>query len=137
MQTITPNLAVKNIQESISFYKELGFELIMAVPEDKSSFGADIDESKKYIWAMMKNGGVELMFQEVASFKEDIGDVFDKVGASASFYMKMDDVDGFYKKLAGKVEIVKELHITWYGMQEFYIKDCNGYILGFASQVKS
>ncbi len=137
MQTITPNLAVKDIKESISFYKELGFELIMAVPEDKSSFGADIDESKNYIWAMMKNGGVELMLQEVASFKEDIGDVFDKVGASASFYMKMDNVDGFYEKLTAKAEIVKELHTTWYGMREFYIKDCNGYILGFAAQVKS
>ncbi|MFV9632027.1 MAG: hypothetical protein ACNYWM_13310 [Methanosarcinales archaeon] len=23
----------------------------------------------------------------------------------------------------------KELETAWYGMQEFYIKDCNGYIL--------
>lgn len=134
MQTITPNLAVKDIKKSILFYKNLGFELIMAVPEDKSSFGAEIDESKHYIWAMMKNGGAELMLQEVASFKEDIGDFFNEVGASASLYIKVDDVDGFYEKLAANVEIVKELHVTWYGMREFYIKDCNGYILGFATQ---
>ncbi len=135
MQTISPNLAVNNILESISFYKQLGFELLMAVPEDKSSFGADIDESKVYIWAMMKQGGVEVMLQEKEHLKEDIGDFFGDVGASVSFYMRLEDVDGFYNTLAKDIEIVKDIHTTWYGMREFYIRDCNGYVLGFASQV--
>jgi hypothetical protein len=30
--------------------------------------------------------------------------------------------------------MAKELETTWYGMREFYIKDCNGYILGFAER---
>jgi uncharacterized glyoxalase superfamily protein PhnB len=77
------------------------------------------------------------MFQDVDNIKEDIGDFFDKVGASASLYMRIDDVDGFYEKISSGVEMVKDIDTTWYGMREFYIKDCNGYILGFASQVAS
>lgn len=38
--------------------------------------------------------------------------------------------------LKKKVEIAKELSTTWYGMNEFYIRDNNGYILGFAEQKK-
>lgn len=30
--------------------------------------------------------------------------------------------------------MVKELSTTWYGMNEFYIRDNNGYVLGFAEQ---
>ncbi len=29
-----------------------------------------------------------------------------------------------------------ELKTTWYGMQEFYLKDFNGYILGFAEKAE-
>ena len=33
-----------------------------------------------------------------------------------------------------KVIIYKEIETTWYGQKEFYIKDLNGYILGFTSK---
>ncbi len=36
--------------------------------------------------------------------------------------------------IKSKAEVVKDLETVWYGMQEFYIKDCNGYILGFAER---
>jgi uncharacterized glyoxalase superfamily protein PhnB len=134
MQSITPNLAVKNIKESIKFYKKLGFELIMAVPEDKSSFGTELDDNKIYVWAMMKNGNIELMLQKAENLKEDIGEFFDKIGASLTIYVRLDDVDAFYKKLPSDIKIVKDIDTTWYGMREFYIQDCDGYILGFATQ---
>ncbi|EKB58258.1 hypothetical protein HMPREF9700_02066 [Bergeyella zoohelcum CCUG 30536] len=31
---------------------------------------------------------------------------------------------------------ITELKTTWYGMQEFYLKDLNGYILGFAEKAE-
>jgi hypothetical protein len=30
---------------------------------------------------------------------------------------------------------LKPVYTTWYGQKEFYIKDINGYILGFSSKV--
>jgi uncharacterized glyoxalase superfamily protein PhnB len=44
----------------------------------------------------------------------------------------MQDVKGFYEKIKEKVEIVKEIHKTFYGADEFVIKDLNGYIIYFA-----
>ena len=32
---------------------------------------------------------------------------------------------------------IKDIDTTWYGMREFYIQECDGYILGFATQPAS
>jgi len=32
------------------------------------------------------------------------------------------------------VEIVQDLATTWYGMREFYIRDLDGYLLGFGEK---
>ena len=42
-----------------------------------------------------------------------------------------------YTKLKDRVRIIRELETTGYGMREFYIKDCNGYILAFAESEES
>ena len=59
------------------------------------------------------------------------------LGASATFYCDVDDVDAFYDSCrAAGVDIVKDIVSTWYGMREFYIRDINGYILGFGRREK-
>ena len=57
-----------------------------------------------------------------------------EIGASVSFYIEVEDINTIYNEIKEKAEVVKELETTWYGMQEFYVKDCNGYILGFAEK---
>lgn len=136
MQNLIVNLAVFDIRESVAYYSDvLGFTLIMTVPEDKSNFAPIFGDDKLYLFAMMQSGGVEMMLQQKDSLKEDVGDFFSTVGASATFYIRVDDVDIFYEKIAPKVEIVKAPETTWYGMREFYIRDINGYILCFATQI--
>lgn len=51
-------------------------------------------------------------------------------------YIEVENLEDFYNEIKEKVEIVKEFSNTWYGMNEFYIRDNNGYILGFAEQKK-
>ncbi len=46
--------------------------------------------------------------------------------------MELDSISELYARIKDKVTIVKDLQTTFYGMQEFYIEDCNGYILTFA-----
>ncbi len=135
MQRLTPNMAVKDVAKSSAFYRDvLGFELLMAVAEEKSGFDTDLDGNKHYIWAMLKHGGVEVMLQEDTSLKEDVGDFFSTIGASITLYINVEDVEAYYHALQENVAIVKPLETTWYGMREFYIRDCNGYILAFATQ---
>jgi len=107
----------------------------MAVAEDKSGFAPVLEDGKRYLFAMVQSGGVEIMLQEQNSLKEDVADFFSALGASATFYIRVDDVDKWYETVSQKAEIVRPIETTWYGMREFYIRDVNGYVLGFATQV--
>lgn len=134
MKKLTPNLAVKNIKDTVNYYHDnFGFTLQMAVSEDKSSMGAEFVADKEYIWAMIASGEVIIMLQRADSLKEDLGiDFFKSIGASASFYIEVEDVDALYEKVKSKVQIVKDIDTTWYGQKEFYVKDIDGYILAFS-----
>ena len=62
MESLSPNIFVNNMGETIALYKSLGFEILMQVPEA----GDDL------VWAMMINGSVTMMFQSFASLGEEL-----------------------------------------------------------------
>ncbi|VAW85590.1 hypothetical protein MNBD_GAMMA17-2050 [hydrothermal vent metagenome] len=130
---LAPNFSVRNIKESVLFYQDmLGFNLEIAVPEGANSIENEIHEEKEYSTAMMKKDDVFVMFIKHDRFKKSTQAFKGSAkGASVLFYIDVSGIDDLYIGLKGKVEIEKELETTWYGMREFYIKDCNGYILGF------
>lgn len=133
---LTPNFEVSNIRDTVSFYSEhFGFKLVMAVPESQDGIEQTLASEKTYVYAMMQKDNVELMFQRSDTFKNDV--VFSKdlpIGATVSFYMDIEGIKKFYETLKGKNLRMTDLKTTWYGMQEFYVKDLNGYILGFAEK---
>jgi uncharacterized glyoxalase superfamily protein PhnB len=136
MKSLSPNLAVKDIKQTVSYYQDnFGFEIEMLVDSLQEDFSPEIKKDKDYIWALIKKGDVSLMLQEENSMKEDIGNFFKEIGASITLYIEVDDVDTLYEKVKENVEILKPVYTTWYGQKEFYIKDINGYILGFSSKV--
>lgn len=136
LKKLTTNLMVEDVNRTIEFYKEtLGFEFVMAVPKDSQEVLMEIPKDKSLIYAMMKRGNIEMMFQAKDSLSEDIPVFKDMaIGGSLTFYFEVENINDLYSELKEKVTIVKELHTTFYGMQEFYVKDCNGYILGFAEK---
>jgi uncharacterized glyoxalase superfamily protein PhnB len=132
MKKLTPNLAVKNVRETVNYYVEnLGFKLLMAVNDDRSAMGDELVDGKEYVWANVLCGDVAFMFQREDSFVEDIGKIYTEVGSSATYYIEIENIDSFYETLKDKVEIVYAIDTIWYGAREFYIRDCNGYVLGF------
>ena len=77
------------------------------------------------------------MFQTEESFKEDVPALKNlQIGASCTFYIEIENVENFFNSIKDKVDVVKELFTTWYGMKEFYIRDNNGYILTIAEAKK-
>lgn len=134
---ISPNFEVTDIKKTTAFYTEnLGFNLIMAVPESQDGIDQTFLENKEYVYALVQRDNVEFMFQRSDTFKNDV--VFSKglaIGATVSFYMEIEGINEFYLALKHKNLQLTELKKTWYGMQEFYLKDLNGYILGFAEKV--
>ena len=136
MKRLTPNMAVEDVRETVEYYvKNFGFKLVMAVSEDKSSVGDELVDGKEYIWANIMSGEVGIMFQRIDNLKEDVGNFFDTIGSSASFYIEVEDVDALYDSVINSVDIHKEIETSWYGMREFYVKDPNGYILAFAQNM--
>lgn len=135
MKAITLNLAVKDIKETIKYYQEnFNFKVQMLVDESKTIFDTQIKEELNYVWVMIQKDNISIMLQSVESLKEDVGVFFDNIGASLTLYIDVENADELYLKIKDKVNIYKEITTTWYGQKEFYIKDINGYILGFSSK---
>ena len=134
---LTPDLMVHDVAKTVRFYTEkLGFELAMLVPEGERTVATEVADNKKYAYAMVTRGEIFFMFMSKDAYVEDVPALKGvPIGASATLYCDVDNVTDLYTSFKEKgVEIIKELSTTWYGMKEFYIKDCNGYILGFAEQ---
>jgi uncharacterized glyoxalase superfamily protein PhnB len=133
---LTPNFEVSNIRETVHFYQSvLDFNLTMAVPESQDSVEQKLEEGKEYVYALIVKDKVEIMLQRTDSFKQDIALAEDaKIGASVSFYMEIDGLNELYNTIKDKVKNSTKPKTAWYGMREFYIKDPNGYILGFAEK---
>ena len=136
---LTPNMMVDDVSRTVDFYQNVfGFDLVMAVPEDSQEILMETPQDKPLAYAMMKSDDVEVMFQAKKSLSEDIPAFKDMdIGASVSFYYDVSDIEALHAKLKKDVELARDLHTTWYGVQEFYVKDCNGYVLGFSQPVQS
>lgn len=121
-QSITANIGVKNVNDTVKFYTEkLGFDLIMSNPEE-----GDL------IWAMVSNGHVFLMFQDFNSLKEEYPELHNTGQGCITFYVKIKGMAALFEQLKGSDMIVKPLGTTPYGVDEFAIRDNNGYILTIA-----
>jgi len=122
MESLSPNIFVEDINETITFYRSIGFQLIMTVPET----GNDL------VWAMMTNGDVTFMFQTFASLGEELPNISRRNGGSLLFYIKLKKIREFFELISEKVTVVKGLEKTFYGATEFSILDNNNYVLTFA-----
>lgn len=121
----SPNMMVADMEKTIAFYQDiLGFEIAMSVPEQAP-----------FEWASMKSGNIELMFQTRASLAGELP-LFDKLdtGGGLTFYIEVDNFDELYQDVKGKVKLIKERETTFYGMEEFCVQDCNGFILTFSQK---
>lgn len=122
MESLTVNLFVRDINKTIAFYNQLGFEVTMTVPEQ-----GDL------VWAMLINGGVTIMLQTFASMGNELPDIDrTKSGGSLLLYIKLKNIRTFFEQIKDKAEVVKGLEKTFYGATEFTIKDIDGYHLTFA-----
>jgi uncharacterized glyoxalase superfamily protein PhnB len=123
LNKLTPNLMVEDVARTLAFYADvLGFETVMTLPE-----------TAPYDFAIARRDHVELMFQSRQSLSENVPALAGApIGASQTFYIEVTGLRELYESLQGKVEIVVDLHTTFYGTQEFYLRDFNGYILSFS-----
>ena len=125
MDTVSPNIFVTDIKQTIDFYKHLGFNVVTTVPEQGDIF-----------WAMMTCGNITFMFQTFESLGNELPTISRQNGGSLLLYIKTTEIKNFFDKIKDNVKVIKELEKTFYGATEFSIEDNNGYLLTFAEDEK-
>ncbi len=138
---LIPNLMVEDVSATVRFYQDvLGFELVVAVTRMADGMGENNMVTKLEVgqvldWANMKANGAEFMFQSRASIGEELPVLKDApIAASQTLYIRWQNIDEQFERLRDKVEVVQEPIDKFYGMREWYLRDCNGYILCFGEQ---
>ncbi|WP_044403959.1 VOC family protein [Lacinutrix sp. Hel_I_90] len=121
MDSLSPNIFVKDISETVNFYKTIGFQVVMTVPEES-----------EFVWVMMTCGKVSFMFQSFQSLGSELPEISRQNGGSLLLYIQIKHIKQFHDKIKGKVNVIKGLEKTFYGATEFSILDLNGYVLTFA-----
>jgi len=120
MGYISPTLAVRNMKQTIEFYKNsLGFKMGMAFPDADNPEYADLSKD-----------GMALMF--IPAENIGIGSK-EKPGVGVNIYMQIDgDIDEYYNELKDKgVKIVVDIKDEPYGIRDFTVEDIDGYKLTF------
>ena len=120
MGVISPLLAVRNMKQTIEFYKSsLGFQMGMTFPDADNPEYADLSKD-----------GMVLMF--IAAENISIGSE-QKLGIGVNLYMEIDgDIDEYYAELKNKgVNIVADIKDEPFGIRDFTVQDINGYQLTF------
>lgn len=113
---IAPHLPVRNLEETISFYKEkLGFSDEWFYGDPPTDGGCRRDELRMLFW------------QRGEEYKQT---------PDLSLILFVSNVDAVYEELKQKgISIYKPIRTYDYGIREFAVLDCNGYMLRFSESV--
>ena len=120
MGYLSPTLAVRNMKETIAFYKDvLGFKTGMMFPDAKNPEYADLSKDD-----------MVLMLIPAANCGISAGG---KLGTGVNFYLQIDgDIDEYYKAVKGKgAKIISDIKDEPFGIRDFTVEDVNGYQLTF------
>lgn len=121
-----PELSVTNLENSLKFYKTIGFKIEYDRPENKFVF--------------ISLGKIQFMLQEI--FNNDKWNIMELTypfGNGINFQLEVNNVNEIYKNLKdNNYKITFEIEENWYrqgnrllGNKEFLIQDPDGYLLRF------
>ena len=120
MGYISPNLAVRNMKQTIQFYRDsLGFKMGMAFPDADNPEYADLS----------KDGMVIMLIPA-----QNIGiGAKATLGIGVNLYMQIDgNIDEYYNEVKNKgAKVVVDVKDEPFGIRDFTVEDINGYKLTF------
>ena len=123
VQEIVPLLFVEDVMRSAAFYRErLGFEIVNKwEPESKLN------------WCRMERDGCALMLQQAC---EEDGPAEGR-GRGVGFFFNCGDADAMHAELCSRGLAVDPPKLAFYGMNQLFLKDPDGYELCFQSAHES
>ncbi|HXW98004.1 MAG TPA: hypothetical protein VEI47_10485 [Gemmatimonadales bacterium] len=123
---LTPVILVDQVAPCLPFWTDrLGFSNIAEVP------GPD----GRPQFAMLMRDGIEVMYQTWASVEaESKAAVAAPRGHSVALFMEVTDIEQVDRAMAG-LPRVAERHKTFYGMDEFTVREPGGAVVTFAMKL--
>ena len=127
---IIPELSVTNLENSLKFYKTIGFKIEYDRPENKFAF--------------ISLGEIQFMLQQITSKdKWSIAPLTYPFGNGINFQLEVTSVDEIYNNLkSNNYKIAYEIEENWYrqddkllGNKEFLVQDPDGYLLRFSEDL--
>lgn len=123
LTSISNNLMVNDVTQTLAYYTNLGFKIVHRSPETGPAY-----------WAFVKKDQVLLFFQSKTTLVEEFPELenHDKGGA-LTLWFRVDQIAQWYEEIKDKTDVIRPLGITPYnGAKEFVIMDINGFILHFS-----
>lgn len=118
---LTPLLIVAEMPRSLGFYRDqLGFR----ITQDWSHDG-------RLAWCRLERDGVSLMLQQAC----DEDGPAEGRGRGVGFYFACTDADAEYEQLQTLGVTVAPPQVAFYGMNQLFLKDPDGYELCFQNPV--
>ena len=114
-QRLVPALLVRDMKETLAFYKTLGFRLTGCFPMGDPT------------WAEVTRDSVTFQFHTEPPMGTPASPV-----CSGTFYVYPESVDGLAEEYRGKVKFAWGPEVMDYGMKEFAVQDPDGYFIAFA-----
>jgi catechol 2,3-dioxygenase-like lactoylglutathione lyase family enzyme len=116
-ERIVPMIHVPDVRATADWYTSIGFKVVRFNEEDG-----------EMNWALLSLGQSELMLN-----------IRGKPGTAhrreIDLYVHTDNLQALHATLNGRVQVVEELHDTFYGMREFIFRDINGFWITFGQPV--
>ena len=125
-----PELSVTHLNESLNFYKTLGFKIEYERTENKFAF--------------ISLGEIQFMLQEISdNDKWTVAPLTYPFGNGINFQLEVDNLDKIYNNLKDKnYKIAFDIEENWYrqdnkllGNKEFLVQDPDGYLLRFSEDL--
>jgi len=124
VRQLQPLLAVQDIDRSIEFYRDrLGFSLV-----------GQADSDGKIFWCRVERDGASVMLQQAED--EEDGPAEGR-GRGIIFYFVCDDANAMYSELVSRGLKLDPPRTAYYGMNQLFVPEPNGYALCFESPVIS
>lgn len=127
-QALRPMLEVKDLAETIGFYRDkLGFELLGTMGDDPAQPN----------WCHLQRDDVGIMFTWSPPHDHDEGEEHSHDPAlGGSLYFTVADVDALHESWKSAVDSFEWAPLTQeYGMRDMGLRDPNGFLLMFGTPV--
>lgn len=128
---IIPELSVSDLENSLKFYKTIGFKVEYDRPENKFAF--------------ISLGEIQFMLQEISdNDKWNVAPLTYPFGNGINFQLEVSNLDEIYNNLKNNnYKITFDIEENWYrqddkllGNKEFLVQDPDSYLLRFFEDIE-